>query len=73
MSSKRYRIVKGLFADTAVRYSMLFPMMSGEVSGTVTFVWTHSANVLTSRVFFLEGMTFGCEHTLFLGGCRLGF
>ena len=73
MSSKRYRIIKSLFADTAIRYSMLFPMMFGKVTGTVTFVWTHPAYILVGCVFFPKGMTFGFEHTLYLGGCRLGF
>ena len=73
VSPKRYQIVKSLFADTAIRYSMPFPMMSGEVSGTVTFVWTHPADLLAGCVFFPEGMTSGCEHTLFLCRCRLGF
>ena len=73
MSSERYRIVKSLIANTTVRYSMFSSMMFGKVTGTVTSVWTHPADVLTGCVFFLKCMTFGCEHTLFLGWWRLGF
>ena len=62
VSSERYRIVKSLIANTTVRYSMFFSMMFGNVTGTVTSVWTHPADVLMGCVFFLKCMTFGCEH-----------